>query len=275
MSRARCSSFSYVADRPPTMWRMPANTSLNTFAPRMASPVTMPRYFVIRRPSIPGVVVVSMVPFSTNIVTALSGIGFGRLSVDAHAMDADADEASEDDRRNDGVRESAETHDPDDGRARHGAGEKSYPDQERAGHEDQRRSRDLEDAGQVPEPLAEPDLIEQLDPHRARVALAASDREEHDRNRDPQDPCNQHVLPAAGLYGNELEFGHDGRFVSSCARGASWAGNNRARARRRDESTGLALVRVRERQHSRVFAGQARHGQVERRQSVGAEPGRD
>src|SRR5262245_60456374 len=66
MSRARFSSRSYVAERPPTMSRMPANTSLNTFAPRMASPVTMPRYFVIRFPSIPGVVVVSMLSHSSS-----------------------------------------------------------------------------------------------------------------------------------------------------------------------------------------------------------------
>src|SRR5918996_5247960 len=39
------------------MSRMPANTSLNTLAPRIASPVTIPRYSVVARPSTDGVVV--------------------------------------------------------------------------------------------------------------------------------------------------------------------------------------------------------------------------
>ena len=39
------------------MSRMPANTSLNTLAPRIASPGTIPRYSVVAWPSTDGVVV--------------------------------------------------------------------------------------------------------------------------------------------------------------------------------------------------------------------------
>src|SRR6188768_2034339 len=42
------------------MSRMPAKTSMNTLAPRIASPVTRPRYLVMRVPSMFDVVVTSM-----------------------------------------------------------------------------------------------------------------------------------------------------------------------------------------------------------------------
>src|SRR5512132_4282833 len=54
------SSFSYDLDRPPKMLRMPAPTSLNTLTPSTPWAVTTPRYSVTVRPSIPGVVVMSI-----------------------------------------------------------------------------------------------------------------------------------------------------------------------------------------------------------------------
>ena len=45
--RALASSCSYAPERPPTMSRIPANRSLKIFAPRIASPVTRPRYSAI------------------------------------------------------------------------------------------------------------------------------------------------------------------------------------------------------------------------------------
>src|ERR671915_228394 len=57
ISRALRNSSSYAPERPPTMSRTPANRSRTMLAPRIASPVTTPRYSVIARPSTPGVVV--------------------------------------------------------------------------------------------------------------------------------------------------------------------------------------------------------------------------
>ncbi len=53
-------AFFELPERPPITSRMPARKSRNTFAPRMASPLTRPRYFTMRWPSRPGVVVISM-----------------------------------------------------------------------------------------------------------------------------------------------------------------------------------------------------------------------
>src|SRR5690606_11273018 len=54
------SSCSYAAERPPTMSRMLANRSLKMFAPRIASPLTMPSVSAISRPGTFGVVTTSI-----------------------------------------------------------------------------------------------------------------------------------------------------------------------------------------------------------------------
>src|SRR3546814_7931371 len=54
------STFSYPPDRPPTRSRMPAKRSRTRLAPKIASPLQMPRYCTIRLPSTDEVVVTIM-----------------------------------------------------------------------------------------------------------------------------------------------------------------------------------------------------------------------
>src|SRR5688500_13376103 len=69
------------------MSRIPAKRSLNTFAPRIASPLTIPGYFVMRRPSRLGVVTVSMMARSygtrARVIRARRGISSRRARVPA------------------------------------------------------------------------------------------------------------------------------------------------------------------------------------------------
>src|SRR5215217_2445683 len=66
------SSSSYAADLPPTMSRTPANRSRKILAPRIASPLTSPRYWVITRPSRLGVVTTSIEGFPVEDESNLS-----------------------------------------------------------------------------------------------------------------------------------------------------------------------------------------------------------
>src|SRR5262249_41244330 len=126
----------------------------------------------------------------------------------ARAVYPNANQAHENDSGDDRVADCAKAHDPDRHGAGHRAREKRNPNHERSGNENQYGACDLYDSGEVAEPLPEPDLLEQPDPHRVRLELAPSNRAEHDRDRNAQNPCDQQILACRSVVWNELQVGH-------------------------------------------------------------------
>jgi uncharacterized membrane protein YccC len=94
-----------------------------------------------------------------------------------------------------------------DSRSRHRARDHQCADYRRARHEHERASNRLHRAGEVAEPLAEPDLLEDTHPRSGRVELRQADGDERDAKRDARKQSDQPLRGGWRGFDVELEIG--------------------------------------------------------------------
>src|SRR4051812_37876037 len=142
---------------------------------------------------------------------------------------------------NDRVPRGVERSDPRDDRSEHRAGKQNDTDHKGPRDDHHQAAGDLDDAREIPKPLAEADLIEDPDPRSVLLELTHAHIAEQHGHGTAKNPSHQGVDAAWLVLGHQAQFGHGSpprryrfrRPLTSRRQGRQFAPESRAPVRSR------------------------------------------